>query len=159
MIIDCPCGEKKFEVDQSLIPEQGRLLKCGACDKTWFFEINNQKTVDKSKPEVTNNVEEFVEKVDLVKERSVEQKDNSNVTHLVKEKNTDNLTKKKSSDIKLTKILSYIIVVVISSIALILVLETFKSPISILFPKLEFLLFSFFETLKDIFSFIKNLVS
>ena len=27
MIITCPCGEKKFEVNQELIPDKGRLLK------------------------------------------------------------------------------------------------------------------------------------
>ena len=37
MIIVCPCGEKKFEIDQNLIPEEGRLLQCGFCNKKWFF--------------------------------------------------------------------------------------------------------------------------
>ena len=40
MIIICPCGEKKFEVDENLIPDKGRLLKCGSCDQTWFFNKN-----------------------------------------------------------------------------------------------------------------------
>ena len=45
MIIACPCGEKKFEVDENLIPDKGRLLKCGSCDQTWFFNKNaNDKT-------------------------------------------------------------------------------------------------------------------
>ena len=42
MIINCPCGEKKFEVNESIIPEKGRLLKCGFCEQTWFFNKNNQ---------------------------------------------------------------------------------------------------------------------
>ena len=46
MIIVCPCGEKKFEVDENLIPDKGRLLKCGSCDQTWFFNKNvNEQTV------------------------------------------------------------------------------------------------------------------
>ena len=45
MIIVCPCGEKKFEVDENLIPDKGRLLKCGSCDQTWFFNKNeNEQT-------------------------------------------------------------------------------------------------------------------
>ena len=41
MIIKCPCCEKKFEVDESLIPQNGILLKCGSCDQTWFFNKNS----------------------------------------------------------------------------------------------------------------------
>ena len=45
MIIICPCGEKKFKVDENLIPDKGRLLKCGSCDQTWFFNKNvNEQT-------------------------------------------------------------------------------------------------------------------
>ena len=40
MIIICPCGEKRFEVDANLIPDKGRLLKCGSCEQTWFFDKN-----------------------------------------------------------------------------------------------------------------------
>ena len=47
MIITCPCGEKKFEVDSSLIPEKGKLLQCGSCDKTWFFKKNEQVNIEK----------------------------------------------------------------------------------------------------------------
>ena len=39
-----------------------------------------------------------------------------------------------------------------------LVLDTFKSPLYNLFPKLEFLLFSLYETLKDVQLFIKDLI-
>ena len=46
MIIICPCGEKKFEVESNLIPEKGRLLKCGSCDQTWFFNKNEQTNIN-----------------------------------------------------------------------------------------------------------------
>ena len=46
MIIICPCGEKKFEVDENLIPDKGRLLKCGSCDHTWFFNKNVSEQTD-----------------------------------------------------------------------------------------------------------------
>ena len=38
MQIDCPICKKTFEVDASLIPEQGRLLQCGDCNYKWFFK-------------------------------------------------------------------------------------------------------------------------
>ena len=37
MQIDCPICKKNFEVDASLIPDQGRLLQCGFCNHKWFF--------------------------------------------------------------------------------------------------------------------------
>ena len=38
MIIECPACSKKFNIDEKLIPDLGRLLKCGNCDHTWFFK-------------------------------------------------------------------------------------------------------------------------
>ena len=40
MIIVCPSCEKRFNVDENLIPDKGRLLKCGNCNQTWFFNKN-----------------------------------------------------------------------------------------------------------------------
>ena len=38
MIIECPACSKKFNIDEKLIPDEGRLLKCGNCVHTWFFK-------------------------------------------------------------------------------------------------------------------------
>ena len=38
MIITCPRCQKSFNIDDKLIPTEGRLVKCGACDHTWFFK-------------------------------------------------------------------------------------------------------------------------
>ena len=51
MIIICPSCKKKFEVDSNIIPEKGKLLKCGSCDQTWFFNKHNQKNI---KAEIIN---------------------------------------------------------------------------------------------------------
>ena len=37
MIVNCECGKKKFNIDSSLIPKEGRLLKCGSCSKIWHY--------------------------------------------------------------------------------------------------------------------------
>ena len=55
MIIPCPCGEKKFEIDESLIPEKGRNLQCGSCNRKWFYK----------KPIKEELVEEVNPKIDL----------------------------------------------------------------------------------------------
>ena len=41
MIITCPSCNKKFNVDASLIPQEGRTLQCGFCDRKWFFKKEN----------------------------------------------------------------------------------------------------------------------
>ena len=49
MIILCPSCEKSFDVAENLIPENGRLLKCGSCSQTWFYNKNNQENVKAEK--------------------------------------------------------------------------------------------------------------
>ena len=56
------------------------------------------------------------------------------------------------------KLLSYILVIIISFIALILILDTFKIQLYNIFPRLEIFLFNLYETLKDIQLFIKDLI-
>ena len=41
MIIECICGQKKFEVNSELIPDTGRTIQCGSCDKVWFYKPEN----------------------------------------------------------------------------------------------------------------------
>ena len=45
MIIACPSCGKKFDVDDNLIPDKGRLLKCGSCNQTWFFNKNENEEI------------------------------------------------------------------------------------------------------------------
>ena len=45
MIITCPNCSKQFKIDNSLIPDEGRDLQCGACNHIWFYDVeekNNQ---------------------------------------------------------------------------------------------------------------------
>ena len=55
MKITCPCGEKKFNVDASLIPSEGRLLQCGFCNKEWFYKesetLKNDNIISKDNPQ------------------------------------------------------------------------------------------------------------
>ena len=51
MIIDCPCGKKKFSVKDELIPAKGRLLQCGECDREWFYS-KNINTINETNVEI-----------------------------------------------------------------------------------------------------------
>ncbi len=58
---------------------------------------------------------------------------------------------------KTSNFFSYLIVVIISFIALIILIDTIKSPLINIFPGLEIILFNLFETLKDLRLFIIDL--
>ena len=62
------------------------------------------------------------------------------------------------SSFNITKFLSYILVSIITFVALIILIDTFKSVLYVVFPGLELIIFSLFETLKDIQLFIKDLI-
>ncbi len=42
MIITCPNCNKKFKIDISLIPDEGRDLECGSCNHVWFYNIQEK---------------------------------------------------------------------------------------------------------------------
>ena len=94
-------------------------------------------------------------------EQNLKKKQNKptkNTTEFIKKNVSTNLNSQDKSNFTFFKFLSYILVIIISFIALIIILDTFKTPLYSLFPKLEFFLFSLFETLKDINLFIKDLI-
>jgi hypothetical protein len=69
------------------------------------------------------------------------------------------INENKKTTFSISKFLSYFLVFLITFIALIIVLDTFKSPLSSIIPGVEIFLYNFFETLKDLYLFIKNLLS
>ena len=147
MIIICPCGEKKFEVDEKLIPDKGRLLKCGSCDQTWFYNknISQQREPLIDKPVKQNKIFYKDENID----KSISKIPIKPGSELVKYKPKYNFT--------FGKFLSYIIVSIITFVAIIILLDTFKSPLSNIYPNLELVLYNLFETLRDLILFAKDL--
>ena len=65
--------------------------------------------------------------------------------------------KRKDQGTRKNNFFSYLLVSIISFIALIIVVDTLKSPLINLFPDLEIILFNLFETLKDVKLFIIDL--
>ena len=145
MIINCPCCEKKFEIDQNLIPDSGRLVQCGFCDEKWFFNKNEKEIL---KPKINDEKEKIVKL------------NNDNDKQEVFETNTENRDGKKEkrkTNFSFSIFLSYILISIISFVALIILIDTFKTPLYGIFPNLELILFNLFETLKDIRLFIRDL--
>ena len=41
--ITCPNCKKTFEVEDNLIPSEGREVKCSACNIIWFYKIKKKQ--------------------------------------------------------------------------------------------------------------------
>ena len=161
MIIECPCKKKKFNIDINLIPAEGRNLQCGSCDRVWFY--NEELISDPSQVSEDIAIKEKEDSDKLNDDKSKDQLIKQAVEENEKAKSklsTINETKKKSEEIKKTKgskFFSYLIVFLISLGALIILLDTLKTPLINIFPGLEVLLFNLYETLKDVKLFIIDL--
>ena len=156
MIISCDQCDKKFEIDSSLIPKDGRLLECGSCNHKWFYK---QASKDKTKkiinePQLENITEESIDEPQL---KNIEEKNiDPTQTNVFKTDKLDSSIENKK--IKKIGVLNVIIVFIISFVALIILVETFKDPISIYIPNIEFILNSLYEILRDIILFFKDLI-
>ena len=157
MIIDCINCTKKFEVNASLIPDNGRTIQCGTCNHVWFYKPKIEQSKNEIKTEVSSSNSN-----NNVLENKEDDHANEKLLKTDETKNTEPFSNELINEIKKTtfsvsKFLSYFLVFLITFIALIIVLDTFKSPLSSIIPGLEIFLYNFFETLKDLYLFIKNL--
>ena len=144
MIITCPCNKKEFEVDASLIPTEGKLLQCGACDRKWFFQ-KEVEIKEKELPIERISIEDKIQEIPKKTEDIIVEAENTK---------KDIITKK---NIPKVSFLNKLLIIFISFIALIVLLDTFKTQIMIFLPGFDFVLESLYETLKDIFLFISDL--
>ena len=161
MIITCPNCNKKFNIDNSLIPDEGRELQCGSCNHVWLYKIEEENSkilklkeeIDSNdiETEVNNNNEEIDE-------------NNNTLTKTETELNNQKIEKQKETKISKNtektgnKFFSYLIVFIISFVALIILIDTLKTPLISIFPGIEIILFNLFETLQDIKLFIIDLI-
>ena len=164
MIINCPNCNKRFKINTSLIPVEGRDLKCGSCDHVWFYKIEDKNLEPLSlKEDIIDNddksniVDKKIQQTNEVKKSSshskIDSKDKKDLDKIAdKQIPTKNKTKNTSG-----KFFSYIIIFILSFVALIILIDTLKIPLINIFPGLEAIIFSLFETLKDIKLFIIDL--
>ena len=161
MIIECiNCG-KKFDVNSELIPIKGRTIQCGSCNHIWFFkkkdvlssdntDLKSEKKQSLKSKNIRFNKENFeIQKNDTIIENNKRKSSKIKGSEIVKYKSKSNF--------KFGNFLSYLIVAIISFVGFVILIDTFKLQLYNIFPGLEQLLYSFYETLKDIHLFIKDL--
>ena len=161
MIIGCPNCNKKFRIDHNLIPIDGRLLQCSNCKHKWHFKIENKDEIDDGSLDP--------EKV-ILENKSEDIKINSTENDSLIKKNSKKEQKKKEKVFKKTKkinqntndkpirLLNMVIILIISFVAIIIVLDTFRIELSKYMPFLNIMLNSFYAIMTDINSFIKDLI-
>ena len=160
MIIECINCNKKFEVDPELIPEKGRSIQCGSCNHKWFYKKDTQETILETNDEVP--LDEIEQEIKVTKDVINKKADEKKITEEIEKERTEIKPNNEEKPLKksniLNKIISYLIVAIISFVALIIVLDTFKTPLNNIFPNLELLLFNLYETFEDIGLFLKDLI-
>ena len=162
MIIICPSCKKKFNLDINLIPSEGRDLQCGSCDYIWYYKKQepiseplqiNEDIAIKKNGESDNSDDDISNDQEVKQPVNANKKSQSELSVIKETESKPELVKKTQS----SKFFSYLIVFIISLGALIILLDTLKTPLINIFPGLEVLLFNLYETLKDIKLFIIDL--
>ena len=156
MIINCNKCNKDFKVDNSLIPENGRLLQCGHCKNEWFFKPNISS---KNKDLYNNNLTKINE---FMNQDSSSSLDNSNKIKLKENKSNLSIinndkkleTNKKNNYMN---VLNYLIIFIITFAAIILIVDTFKINLSKINPKIIPALDNLYAIFFDLKLFLKDL--
>mgnify|MGYP000412711946 FL=1 len=144
MIIDCPDCNKKFDIDQNLIPANGRLLQCGSCNYKWFFELKINKDIKPPKNILPENTETIIQEA----ESGLEKKIDKDIPEKINKKKVRNNV----------NYLNVFFVMLLSTVALILILDTFEAQISLIFPDINLLLDNLYQSIIDIKLFTLDLI-
>ncbi len=163
MIVECPACSKKFNIDEKLIPAEGRLLKCGNCDHTWFYKKEQNLKLETETIKINeteeNKSEINVEPVDVpIKQTKKAKKKISKKSSTNESTSKELVSIDKSSISRENYIIKKIFLIIISIIAFILLIDTFKNQISVIFPGIIQMSDSLYLVINDLKLFIKDLV-
>ena len=170
MIITCINCNKKFDIDSSLIPNKGRSLQCASCDHKWFFK---KKVLENTVSPIDEDIS--IDSVNIFDQNNSSINEEESVSNApkdevevdleeeIKEKieikiNESTQINTKPKKLKNFKILNIFIVTIISFVAFIIIVDTFKYPIGKIVPNIEFMLYNLYESIKDISLFISDLI-
>ena len=143
MIIECQNCNKKFDLEDKLIPLKGRLVQCGFCHSQWQQLPNI----------ITSSLKEkVIDKVDISKDEVKEQPIKKKKKIKSKDPNKQDFKKKNIG------FFSYIFIFLISIIAFFLIVETFEYQINNIFPNFGNYIIHVYETLNNILILIKDLI-
>ena len=154
MIITCLRCQKSFNIDDKLIPKEGRLVKCGVCNHTWFFKPS--ENIEKKQDAATTNTtieeeenREFIrvkQNKEAIKPKVDKTKENKKYLPAIKREKSKNFSK-------------LFLVFLITIIAIVILIDTFKVPLGYIIPNINFYLDNLYQSLIDIKLFTINLIN
>ena len=172
MIIQCENCNKKFEIQDNLIPDDGRLLECGSCAHQWHYTpITKLELTDEVpiKDEPTDQVPIKDEPADQVpiKDEPAEEliikkvKKKSKIIKKIYENDSDNEIDQTNENIKTKEknisFINFLLVGIISFVAIVILFDTFENQIAYVIPNISLYINELHEILRDIFLFIADL--
>ena len=152
MIIQCENCNKKFEIQDSLIPDEGRLLECGSCAHQWHYTpITKLELTDEVqiKDEPT---EQLIVKKTKKKSKIIKKIYESDADDEIDQTNESITTKQKN-----ISFINFLLVGIISFVAIVVLVDTFKNQIAYVIPNINLYINDLHEILRDIFLFIADL--
>jgi len=153
MIVTCEKCSKKFNIEDNLIPDEGRELQCGNCNHKWFYKKkDNPISLKNEISESLSKNYDFEDANNDLSSRKLENKDKALYKDFKKPSNVNKIKKK-------PKIIKNSLVFVISVVALIVLLDTFKYQLNNYIPELDSILNNLYESLKDLSLFFKDLIN
>ena len=172
MIIQCENCNKKFEIQDNLIPDDGRLLECGSCAHQWHYTpITKLELTDEVpiKDEPTDKVPIKDEPADQVpiedepaKELIVKKtKKKSKIIKKIYENDANNEINQTNENVpkkeKSISFINFLLVGIISFVAIVILVDTFQNQIAYVIPNVGLYINELHEILTDIFLFIADL--
>jgi len=152
MIIQCENCNKKFEIQDSLITDEGRLLECGSCAHQWHYtpitklELTDEVQI-KDEPTEQLIVKKTKKKSKIIKKIYENDADNE-----IDQTNENITTKEKN-----ISFINFLLVGIISFVAIVILVDTFKNQIAYIIPNINLYINELHEILRDIFLFIADL--
>jgi len=147
MEITCPECSKQFNVNNNQIPDKGRLLQCGNCKNKWFFKKNLK--LNENNIEINESITEINES---------KEPDDININEKLSDKinvKSEKLTTNTKNDLNKFKFFIFILILIL---AFIILIDTFKIQISYIYPDINSIMNSLYETLKDLKLFFLDLI-
>ena len=159
MIIQCENCNKKFEIQDNLIPDDGRLLECGSCAHQWHYtpitklELTDEVQIKTDKVQIKDEpAEQLIVKKTKKKSKIIEKIDESDTDNEIDQTNENITTKEKN-----ISFINFLLVGIISFVAIVILVDTFKNQIAYVIPNISLYINELHEILRDIFLFIADL--
>ncbi len=166
MIIQCENCNKKFEIQDKLIPDDGRLLECGSCAHQWHYtpitklELTDEVQIKADEVQIKTDevqikdepTEQLIVKKTKKKYKIIKKIYESDADDEIDQTNESITTKQKN-----ISFINFLLVGFISFVAIVILVDTFKNQIAYVIPNISLYINELHEILRDIFLFIADL--